>query len=146
MAELDARAQLEILYGKHCPENLAKIDGLLEKYRGQEEELVAAVREKYLPKKKPRSTPAPRSVSVKSEVSKKDQTVPAKAQRSKRGRSGSSSVPGGGGAPIRYKVRQPLPLVVSTVCPGAYAHAIVAHAMAPHLSSRCARETTRSVS
>ena len=45
------RVQLEALYQRYCPDDAAvkisKLDGLLEKYRGNEEELLLAVQQKY---------------------------------------------------------------------------------------------------
>jgi hypothetical protein len=43
----DTKAEVERIYRKHCPEKLDKVDGLLAKFRGEEEVLLAKVRKKY---------------------------------------------------------------------------------------------------
>ena len=47
------RIQLEALYQRYCPDDAivksSKLDGLLDKYRGNEEELLLAVQQKYAP-------------------------------------------------------------------------------------------------
>ena len=43
----DYRALLTALYAKHAPQKVSKIDAVLEKYKGHEEEMYAAFKEKY---------------------------------------------------------------------------------------------------
>jgi hypothetical protein len=56
---LTIRRQIANIFRKHNPEKLSELDGLLEKYRGKESDLLRAIQKKYL--EKPPSIEKPQS-------------------------------------------------------------------------------------
>jgi hypothetical protein len=46
-SSLSHRERLVRIYSKHNPDKVAEVDGLLQRYQGREDELVAAVERKY---------------------------------------------------------------------------------------------------